>query len=954
MNMANGVTATPSPFAVGTLVQFRGRAWIVRAIDGVHQLLTLQPLAGSEAEATQAYWPLALAHGDLAEAAWPAPTIKDAGDFTSAALLMDAARLAIRHGAAPLRCMGQVSVRPRPYQLVPLVMALRQNPVRLLIADDVGVGKTVEAGLIAKELLERGQIDRVAVLCPPALCEQWRRELDAKFHIEAVVVRSSTISRLERPVVSHTSVFRAYPHLIVSIDFAKGDHWREAFVANCPDFVIVDEAHGATEAGPRGGRGQQQRHALVSALAADPSRHLVLLTATPHSGISSSFASLMGLLDPAFEHALADDDHMAPTVREQLARHLIQRRRGDVRRWLGSDTPLPQRAPQEVPYDLGTSYHNLYQDVVRFTRELVGQGGLAAPRQRLRYWAALALLRSVMSSPAAAMQALDRRASRQHAELSAIDGEEISVELVDELRRPEVLDPDGDEVTRDELPIAAVEEGLGDQTNAGRRRLLAMRRAAEALQGVGPDHKLAALVRVVGDLLQEGRHPIVFCRFVATAAYVGEHLRTAYPGVEVATITGTTPDEERAQRLDEITTRPRRVLVATDCLSEGIDLQQGFDAVVHYDLPWNPNRLEQREGRIDRYGQAQAVVPTILLYGRNNPIDAAVLNVLIRKGRAIYQQLGITVPVPMDSEAVLDALVQYFFLEPARLHQTTLDFDDEPAVRSLHADWDRASERERVSRSRFAQHAIHPDEVSALWEETEAVLGTPRTVARFLDRALTRWGRPVERTGTRLRLPTVALAHVAPPTADWIVVDTDAHAVGSEALLDRNHPDVVRWAERVLNAAFTGQGEGRVARAGAVLTSTVARRSLVAVARLRYRMQEREGRERYAEEVVLMGYQRGRPDNWVPNALDVRNWIDALAPAGNLESSTERDEAVAWGLSVLDQDRGDIGTQVAARAREIEATHRKLSSNVGTPRVQVTPYPPDWLGVYVLIPGGTA
>ncbi len=957
--------ALESPFAVGTLVEFRGRTWIVRAVDGAYGLLTLRPLSGSEAETIQAYWPLA--GPQMKPAAWAPPTLAHAGDFAGGALLVDAARLGIRHGATPLRAMSHVAVRPRPYQLVPLIMALKQDPVRLLVADDVGVGKTIEAGLIAAELLERGQLNRIAVLCPPALCDQWRRELDEKFHIEAEVVRSSTISRLERGVPASVSVFRAYPHLVVSIDFIKGDRWREAFVANCPDFVIVDEAHGATDAGRQSGQSQQQRHALVAALARQASRHLVLLTATPHSGVATSFASLMGLLHPEFEQALADEGRMPPAVRERLAQHLVQRRRGDIRRWLGSDTPLPTRAPQEVPYDLGPEYQALYQDVVRFTRDLVGEAGLKAPRQRMRYWAALALLRSVMSSPAAAVEALGRRADRQQRENEPVDGDglsvdAISVELLDAIRRPEILDPDGDDVTRDELPVDAVEEGLADQTDAVWRRLVALRTAAEGLTGLRLDRKLAALVRVVETLLQDGRQPIVFCRFVATAQYVGEHLKDAlratWPSLEVATITGGTPDEERAQRLHEITEHRRHILVATDCLSEGIDLQHGFDAVVHYDLPWNPNRLEQREGRIDRYGQRQAVVPAVLLYGRNNPIDVAVLNVLIRKGRAIFDQLGITVPVPMESEAVLDALVQYFFLQPSRMQQTTLDLGDlgdDPSVRSLHADWDRASDRERQSRSRFAQHALRPDEVQAVWDETEAVLGSPLTVARFLARALERWGHPVERTDTHLRLPARALPGPSDATQDWVLADTDPHSRGADLVLDRSHPDVMWWAERVLNAALAGEDLGRVARTGAVLTATISRRTIVGVARLRYRVQERGGQERYAEEVVVASYQRGRPTNWVPNDPEVFGWLENLVASGSLDSVRERDEAIQWALSTVAGDHEAVHEMAVDRSRAIEATYRRLANVATTPgasRIQVTPHDPDWLGIYVLIPGG--
>jgi SNF2 family DNA or RNA helicase len=168
-------------------------------------------------------------------------------------------------------------------------MALKLETVRMLIADDVGVGKTIEAAMIACELLDRGDAQGLCVICPPHLCDQWQEELETKFHIHAKVVRTSTLARLERDLPRRDlSVYRYYKHLVVSIDFVKRDSRRAAFLADCPDLVIVDEAHTATEPGGKGSREQQQRHQLVHEVAKEKSRHILLLTATPHSGIEGT------------------------------------------------------------------------------------------------------------------------------------------------------------------------------------------------------------------------------------------------------------------------------------------------------------------------------------------------------------------------------------------------------------------------------------------------------------------------------------------------------------------------------------------------------------------------------------------------------------------------------------------------------------------------------------------
>jgi hypothetical protein len=254
----------------------------------------LRPLAGATDQAVAIHRHLSdLIGGSLPEErvrpAWfPLPSATDTADAASAHLLWQAARLTLRDGATPFRSLGRISVRPRIYQFVPLLMALRLDPIRLLIADDVGVGKTIEALLIAREMLDRGEIKRICVLCPPYLCDQWQRELYQKVNLEAVVIRSGTISQLDRRKPENESVYRHYPIQIASIDFVKSDRNRHLFLMDCPEFVIVDEAHGATQP-PDVTAMRQQRHRLVQELAANQERHLVLLTATPHSGVEGAF-----------------------------------------------------------------------------------------------------------------------------------------------------------------------------------------------------------------------------------------------------------------------------------------------------------------------------------------------------------------------------------------------------------------------------------------------------------------------------------------------------------------------------------------------------------------------------------------------------------------------------------------------------------------------------------------
>jgi len=369
--------SSPSLAQSGALVHARGREWVVLP-ESTDELLMVRPVGGLDEEITG----LLPAVEPVQSATFRLPGREDVGDFTSGRLLRDAARLSTRAAAGPFRSFGRIAVEPRPYQLVPLMMALKLDPVRMLIADDVGIGKTIEACLIARELLDRGEIHRAAVLCPPHLAEQWQRELAEKFHIEAELVLSSTIGRLERDLPVGVSVFDRHRFTVVSTDFIKSPRRAEDFALKCPECVIVDEAHGCTLAGGAG-RGRQQRHELLRRITADPARHCILVTATPHSGNEEAFHSLLGLLESEFADLPADlDQARREGVRRRLARHLVQRRRADIRRYLDIDTVFPERKDKEATYTFSRAYREIFDDILAFAREYVGQDDAGQRRGR--------------------------------------------------------------------------------------------------------------------------------------------------------------------------------------------------------------------------------------------------------------------------------------------------------------------------------------------------------------------------------------------------------------------------------------------------------------------------------------------------------------------------------------------------------------------------------------------
>ncbi|MHA2612276.1 MAG: SNF2-related protein, partial [bacterium JZ-2024 1] len=213
----------------------RNRDWVLVAIDR-EGVVFLRPLTGTSDDIVAVHRVISnllgytLSTERISPSRFPLPSPEDVADAQSLHLLWQAARLLLREGAAPFRSLGRISIRPRTYQLVPLMMALRVDPVRMLIADDVGVGKTIEAGLIVRELWERGEVRRFAVLCPPYLCDQWQKELAEKFHLEAVVINSATMGQLERHKPSDRTVYEHYPAQVISIDFVKYPRNKPAFL----------------------------------------------------------------------------------------------------------------------------------------------------------------------------------------------------------------------------------------------------------------------------------------------------------------------------------------------------------------------------------------------------------------------------------------------------------------------------------------------------------------------------------------------------------------------------------------------------------------------------------------------------------------------------------------------------------------------------------------------------
>ncbi len=520
------------------------------------------------------------------------------------------------------------------------------------------------------------------------------------------------------------------------------------------------------------------------------------------------------------------------------------------------------------------------------------------------------------------------------------------------------------------------DEGAGE--NRVRRRLLEMAREAEALLGAR-DEKLQKAIKLVDALVKDGFQPIVFCRFIPTAEYVAAALRERLPkGVQVDAVTGLLPPIERENRIAELVQSPQRVLVCTDCLSEGINLQEHFDAVFHYDLSWNPTRHEQREGRVDRYGQPRKQVRVVTYYGTDNQIDGIVLDVLLKKHQTIRSSLGISVPVPIDTDQVVEAIFEGLLLRENTGHLSQseqlllpgMDVAWKHERDDLFREWEATSEREKRSRTMFAQEGIKVDEVAEELAAVRSAIGSGVDVAAFMETALAAQGASV--------------SHISQQGADALQFDLSEtpqgvrDATGNTAsaaarfkarfelpvqegtlYLSRTHPLVEGLAGYVMDVALDPLlSKGSAAcRCGVIRTSRVLRRTTLLLVRLRFHIVAQHGAEEQqllAEDCQVLAFA-GPAQNaeWLSDSQAIEGLLQAPS-----EGNIYPEQAEEFLRKVLDQFellRPHLEQVARERGEELLNAHRRVraAAQIRGVRYRVEPQlPVDVLGVYMYLPKG--
>ncbi len=632
------VTAVSSPPEQGQLVSVRSRQWVVNDVrpstlpgsvfkptfSGPQNLLTLSSVEDDGlGEELQVVWEIEPGAKVIEKVALPEPTGFDPPDK------LDAFLDAVRWGAASTADLKNIQAPFRSgidiedYQLDPVVRAIQMPRVNLLIADDVGLGKTIEAGMTALELIIRHRARRILVVCPSALQIQWKEQMRDKFGLDFRIVDSALMKELRRSRGIHVNPWSHFPRLITSIDFLKRERPLRLFREVLPgpdepayprrfDLLIVDEAHNCAPSG-RGKYATDSLRTLALRVLAPHFEHKLFLTATPHNGYPESFTALLELLDnQRFARG-------TPPDRKQLDAVMVRRLKLELPpKWDGSPR-FPKRVlePLEVAY---TPEERAIHAALRKYAELRQARAEDNAEKFATEFVLKTLKKRLFSSPAAFAATLEQHEKSLYTARRSRAAERPSFGILqrelDRIEEEYAHDEEYDEATTDAVDTAS---RLFSEPSEEELALLAQMKQWAGRASAQLDSKARELIRWLNDRLRPGKQwnserVILFTEYRATQNWLktvlategftgGDRLLTMYGGMD--------PHDRESVKAAFQTApgiSPVRILLATDAASEGLDLQNFCSNLIHYEIPWNPNRMEQRNGRIDRHGQKASQV----------------------------------------------------------------------------------------------------------------------------------------------------------------------------------------------------------------------------------------------------------------------------------------------------------------------------------------------------------
>lgn len=613
------------------------------------------------------------------------------------------------------------AVQVEDFQLVPLLKALRMPRVSLLLADDVGLGKTIEAGLVMSELLLRRRIRRVLILTPAALRDQWQQEMDEKFSLGFDVVDRKETHQLQRKLGLDANPWRTFPRIISSYYYLKQPDVLEQFRAACKqprgtaqlpwDLLIVDEVHNLMPASYGADSDLAQMLRIISPWF----EHKLFLTATPHNGHTRSFTGLLELLDPVRFTKKTD---LTDTDRERIPEVVIRRLKSEINELDDSRGRTPRfavRYPEPLPLYFSAEEKSLSQAVQTFRRKV--KKNLSGKNMVASNFAVEILNKRLLSCPSAFAESWFRLKAGATGETSAELGDVSAAKRAVE----EDIDDDRERESREHHAAHTVGAWLKPLLDDLAPEIEAIDDALAEL-GLKPDadivpdkdsrfdrlHKAIESQLRMNNAWKDDERLIVFTEYKTTLDYLQIRLEDIYSDADtrVRVLYGGMDRREREEIKAAFNDPddPVRILLGTDAASEGLNLQATARLLLHFDIPWNPSRLEQRNGRLDRHGQARNV--TVYHFTSEDDADLKFLNHVVNKVHQIREDLG-SLGELFDAafqqrfvdETDTDSITRQLDAELKRQQEETEDHVDEDADSTVDADARLAEFRRQIDLS---------------------------------------------------------------------------------------------------------------------------------------------------------------------------------------------------------------------------------------------------------------
>jgi len=796
----------------GIIINMRNRLWRVDEFDGSEIVAT--PITGDSNDQR-----IFLADiENIKEAGFEKINAELPGDLSAQRLLLRAYQFDLIHGSAPFLSLHRSSVVPYNYQMVPLVLALEKPNTRMLIGDDVGLGKTIEAGLIISELMQRGKIKRVLFLTPANLKPQWKEALDYFFHIRATIIDSFSRKEFEKELPAGANPWQYFQVVIASLDYAKSPDIKQQIQEQQWDLMLVDEVHlcGRPHSTVQATK-QQKRYELIRDLG-NKIPNVLFLTATPHNGYSDSFASILEILNPDIVRYSGSGE---VTFDKSRARYnVIQRNRKKLEDWYakqGKKSPFPIRNQKEVIIDPkpGGKLIQLLDAIERYGDFILNSArGHESKRVRnIANWVAIHFQKRAISSPYAVLRSLKNRIN------SLENASDLSDETTEETLQQSLFDTSlEDERVSEEMASLRLDfEALSQNEIAELTRII------EFGEKLTPkdDEKLQKLkLEIIPELLNKDPKIIIFTKYKDTLDYLEKNLKCKE--YEIFVMHGDMSLNARTEIFAKFDRSKAAILIATDVISEGLNLQRLSSNVVHYELPWNPNRLEQRNGRVDRIGQKHDIV-TIRTLVVDKSMDKEILLLLIDKKKTMESDRDYAAAFFGDEDSLKALVTEASKTRRKKKSQVDPNMPDlfstagldgtKQAVRRAFTspEEDRKRKKKIEEESFYSSLDIELPEIDKRIEETKRIVGSQEEVLIFVKAALSRFHSALLDKGSgfyeiSLNDPRLILQrfgdHIKKVTFDPELALTHPDAF----ILDAGHPFVRKLIELVKAEFFTDKG----------------------------------------------------------------------------------------------------------------------------------------------------